>query len=68
MKHLRCGRENLRLEAATSWQSLIAGAKAKVFGVLQQSRAKRAGAKNPKVFGGPHGQCRLNCQEIWNAR
>jgi len=35
--------------------SLIAEAKAKVFGVLQRSRAKRAGAKNHNVFGGPHG-------------
>jgi hypothetical protein len=50
----RCGREKPRLAAATSERGLIANGTAKVFGVLQRSRAKRAEAKNHKVFGGPH--------------
>jgi hypothetical protein len=36
-------------------RSLIAKGTAKVFWVLQRSRAKRAGAKNQKVFGDPQG-------------
>jgi hypothetical protein len=51
----RCDREKLCLAAVTSVHGLIANGTAKVFGVLQRSRAKRAGTKNPNVFGGPHG-------------
>ena len=51
----RCDREKLRLAAVTSVRRLIANGTGKVFGVLQRSRAKRAGAKNHNVFGGPHG-------------
>jgi hypothetical protein len=47
----RCDREKLRLAAVTSERGLIANGTAKVFGVLQRSRAKRAGAKNHNVFG-----------------
>jgi hypothetical protein len=50
----RCDREKLRLAAVTSVRGLIANGIAKVFGVLQWSRAKRTGAKNHNVLGGPH--------------
>lgn len=51
----RCDREKPRLAAVTSERGLIVNGAAKVVGVLQRSRAKRAGAKNHNVFGGSHG-------------
>jgi hypothetical protein len=45
---MRCDREKVWLEAATSERSLIANGTAKVFGVLQRSTAIRAEAKNTK--------------------
>jgi hypothetical protein len=51
----RCGHEKLQFAAATSERNLTEVAKAKVFWVLQRSRAKRAKAKNHIIFGSPRG-------------
>jgi hypothetical protein len=55
VKHLRCDREKPWFAAVTSERGPIGSGTAKVFAVLQRRRAKRGGAKNPKVFGGPRG-------------